>query len=92
MIKRLSIEQVQQILLHLWDPIGVGGIEACADEYDSYAADIYDLLQQGQSRDSIQAYLVEIETDFMDLEPNHYKINRTLDALFTLLEPHGTVI
>ena len=80
----VQFEQVQQVLLNVWDPIGVGGVEGCEDEYNSYAKDILTLLQNTAPREEIQDYLIEIETDFMGLTPKLQILEQTLDHLFAL--------
>jgi len=58
-------ERVRSVLNAIWDPIGVAG--DVDDEYDSYIADIYDLLKRDASLDQIAAHLLEIETASMGL-------------------------
>lgn len=60
---------IRQVLLVVWDPIGVFGAEGAEDEYDSYAPGVYGLLKRGASKEEIINYLHEIETDRMGLYP-----------------------
>jgi len=59
--------QIRAILMTEWDPIGVSDVPHAADEYDSYIGGVYELLEQGESEESISAYLREIETERMGM-------------------------
>ena len=56
-------DQIRTVLNAVWDPIGVA--DAVDDEYDSYIAGIYSLLQSGASEDMIAKHLVSIEVEQM---------------------------
>ncbi|MGR8940622.1 MAG: hypothetical protein ACU83V_06990 [Gammaproteobacteria bacterium] len=53
-------------LWNAWDPIGVA-CEAIQDEYDAYIAPTLKLLEDGCSREEIEAYLTLIVRDYMGL-------------------------
>ena len=40
----LFIQQIQNVLLHDWDPINIRKDASMQDEYDAYIADILDIL------------------------------------------------
>jgi hypothetical protein len=42
-------EQIRQILLHDWDPVGVRDQPSAQREYDSYVGGLYRLLAEGAS-------------------------------------------
>ena len=67
--------------MELWDPIGVAGDPAAADEYDSYLWRIYRELQAG-SVDSLSSYLHFTATDTMGLERNRGDDHLAARALF----------
>ncbi|WP_347453844.1 hypothetical protein [Acinetobacter thermotolerans] len=80
-MKSIEFHQVRQILNQAWDPIGVGDVAACQDEYDSYAYDVCRMLNGNYSAKEIQDYLYEIESEFMGLEPSIQRIDNTVTAL-----------
>lgn len=41
---RETRREVRRILLEIWDPIGIGHLPNCPDEYDRYIGEIYVML------------------------------------------------
>lgn len=60
--------RVREILLQSWDPIGIAGVAAAADEYDQYVKPITTMITTGTSVDELSRYLVELERDRMGLK------------------------
>jgi hypothetical protein len=60
-------ERVRQILLHDWDPIGVGYKRECQDEYDSYIGGVQSLLMSGVSPEKVARHLALLESGPMGL-------------------------
>ena len=63
------LAEIERILLRDWDPIGVQDFPTAADEYDSYALQIY-LMLQTPTRPSVHeiaAYLNQVQTEHMGL-------------------------
>ena len=60
---------VDEILWNEWDPIGVNdsGHPNCRDEYTSYIAGIYQLLENGAGESQIAKHLQHLETVEMGL-------------------------
>jgi len=58
--------EIRRVLMAEWDPIGVNDIPQAADEYDSYMAGVYELLERGASEAEISAHLREIEVERME--------------------------
>lgn len=56
---------IRLILLVDWDPIGIFGYPRAMNEYDSYAAAIYDLLVSDASQEELVAYLRQTEAERM---------------------------
>ncbi len=83
-----KLRMVKLILHWVWDPIGVRGIEEAADEYDSYALPVFELLERGSSSQEVAAYLTCIESERMGLKPQRDRADevatllRELNALF----------
>ena len=51
------ISDIRQVLLNVWDPIGVSDVPECSDEYDCCLGGVYDLLANGSSDEDIADYL-----------------------------------
>lgn len=64
---RQDYAAIRRILLTEWDPIGVAGIPEARDEYDGYAAGVYQRLAAGATDDEMTAYLLHLETGSMGL-------------------------
>ena len=64
--KRIQ-ENIRQVLLHDWDPIGVQDAPEAQDEYDGYVGGVYRLLTSGASEKQVIDHLWHIETDAMGL-------------------------
>src|SRR5262245_33706874 len=60
-------EQIRQVLLQDWDPIGVADIPEARAEYDSYVGGVYRLLAQHAAPATVAAHLASIEGDQMGL-------------------------
>ena len=60
-------EQIRQILLNDWDPIGIREVPEAQDEYDSYVGGVYRLLADGASAVEVAKHLARIEGEQMGL-------------------------
>lgn len=78
--KEINFQQVQHTLLTVWNPIGICPI-TCQDEYDSYAKYILDMLNENSTRQEIYQYLYDIETQYMGLNANLDKLDKTVQEL-----------
>jgi len=63
-------QRVDEVLHYLWDPIGVSGIPAARNEYQSYVPIVFALLNENASMEQIAGYLNEIVTKQMGLREN----------------------
>lgn len=59
--------QVTALLRQVWNPVGIGGSAAVADEYDAYADGVSALLLRGGGAEAVAAYLFAVETEAMGL-------------------------
>lgn len=51
-------EEIREVLLHDWDPIGVGDVAACRDEYDTQLDSIVSMIELDViSEELLHAYL-----------------------------------
>ena len=57
----VHVDAIRQILLHDWDPIGVGDDPDARDEYDFYIPRLYRLMVLGASRQAVARYLRNVE-------------------------------
>ena len=63
---RRIIDEIRQILLNMWDPIGVADMPECADEYDCRIGGVYSLRQAkdhmglGVTKDSTIATVIAL--------------------------------
>jgi hypothetical protein len=67
--KETGSQQLRQLVMKVWDPIGVAGEPAAMYEYDSYLERIAGGLRRGFSVDAIAAELAEYRTSNMGLPP-----------------------
>jgi hypothetical protein len=77
---------IRQVLLHEWEPIGVGDIPQAEDEYDSYVPAIYALLVRRESRYKLIDYLWSVETVAMGLCGNRRRTEEVADRLLRLAD------
>ena len=79
------IEQVRSILLEDWDPLGVGGMPALADEYDCMLGDIIAGLAVAEGQEAVVGLLAGLERDHLGLpEPRPDLCARAAERLLAL--------
>ena len=59
--------EIRQVLLTVWDPIGVADEPNAQDEYDCCLGDVYHLLTSGANNEQIQDYLWKQAAEHMGL-------------------------
>lgn len=62
-----ALDQINLILLEVWDPIGVKGDLESREEYTGYAPVVMRLLMEGASEEVICTHLADVETKHMGL-------------------------
>jgi hypothetical protein len=60
-----SIRAIRTVLVEDWDPCSVRDAPEAHDEYDSYVLQLYGMLRNGTSEDSLAQYLYDVETERM---------------------------
>jgi hypothetical protein len=60
--------QIRQVLLEVWDPIGVKDEPNARDEYDGYIGRVYELLVSGAHDSELIEYLYWAAHDNMGLD------------------------
>ncbi|MBZ5525598.1 MAG: hypothetical protein LAP21_25530 [Acidobacteriia bacterium] len=78
--RRIRIE-IRNVLLKVWDPIGIKGEPNAQDEYDSYLAGVYGLLAGDAADDDIKEHLRRIVTTRMRLPEDQHSVAETVRAL-----------
>jgi len=76
-------DQVRDVLLRDWDPIGVCDIPGAADEYDSYIPEICALMRSGSDAQALAAHLLELATG-MACRPDLQRAAQAAEALLRL--------
>lgn len=75
-----------EVLHYLWDPIGVSDSAYARDEYWRYLPQVFGMLIDQSTKESIVEYLTEIEAHRMGLPPNEERANRIVEILFEYKE------
>ena len=60
-------EAVRQVLLHVWDPIGVRGVPQAQDEYDGYVGPVLRAVVDGAGVDEVRVLLDRLAVRDMGL-------------------------
>jgi hypothetical protein len=60
--------QIHDVLIEVWDPIGIGDEPNAQDEYDDYIGELYQLLVSGADDAGIIEYLYWAVHDNMGLD------------------------
>ena len=81
-----QLQVVRNILLHDWDPIGVGDDLMAKNEYDTYAFDIYQMIENGKSSSDLLNYLIQAEQGRMGLTPNIEHTQSIANKLYALAD------
>ena len=59
---------LRTLLLEQWDPIGIGDVPECVDEYNDYIPRLAGILRRGGHTEDVARYLTEIETEWMEID------------------------
>lgn len=81
----MGVDNVREILMSHWDPIGVAGEPAARGEYDAYAQRICGSLGLRQDRGALVDYLWRIETEHMGLRGNRERAEGVADRILLAL-------
>ncbi|MGF1530569.1 MAG: hypothetical protein ACFCU4_04315 [Puniceicoccaceae bacterium] len=81
---RNCLTEVQNALLHRWDPIGVKDIPGGAGEYESYAPRITDMVLSGKTKCEILEFLWWLETEHMGLSGDREATEEFADHLIEI--------
>lgn len=75
--------RVRALFLRDWDPIGIGEVPECWDEYDAYVNEAYVMvMDRGASVEAVAAFLLDVERRQMELLPGKPdRVRRVAEAL-----------
>lgn len=76
------VNEIDNLLLKKWDPIGIQNIPEAKDEYSQYAIDLYKIIQSSGSCESLFEYLWEVETQNMGLKGNKARTKEFAEFVF----------
>jgi hypothetical protein len=82
--RSLTFEEISEVLLKKWDPIGVSDVPEAADEYDGYVGHVWNMLEQGRNAEALAQYLDEVASARMGLSPHHDTAFDAAQTLFAL--------
>lgn len=77
-------DAIRAVLMHEWDPIGVGDVPQAQDEYDSYIPQIYGMLVRREPKHKLVDFLWWSETEHMGLYGNRHRTERVADLLMQI--------
>jgi hypothetical protein len=78
-------DQIKDVLLKEWDPIGIQAIPEAQDEYDGYVPRIHSMLSARKSVEEVLEYLLWLEAEHMGLTPDRQRTRRLAESLVGLI-------
>ena len=75
------IEEIRQILVNVWDPIGMKDVSNVQDEYDAYIGGVFHLLNKRATEEDISAYLWKVIEERIHLHPGRGATQEAAKAL-----------
>lgn len=75
------LDAIGEILHYVWDPIGVAGIPAARDEYDSYSGHVFTMLMSDATETEIASHLLEMASSRMGLPERDKEAKKAASAL-----------
>ena len=83
-------DDIREVLMREWDPIGVAGVPEAQDEYDQYINQIYGMLIRREPKYKLVDFLWWAETKNMSLYGNRKRTDKVADLLLHLIEQTGS--
>jgi hypothetical protein len=75
------IAEIRQVLVNMWDPIGIKDVPEAQDEYDAYIGGVFDLLNKRASEEDISAYLWKVIGERIHRHPERGATEEAVKAL-----------
>jgi hypothetical protein len=63
------IAEIRQVLVNVWDPIGIKDVPEAQGEYDAYIEGVFDLLNKRAIEEDITAYLWKVIEERIHIHP-----------------------
>lgn len=83
-------DEIRNVLVDIWDPIGIKPLGGPRDEYDSYIGDMYGMLARGATDEEIATELLKIERQQMGLTSTTTDPSPVIVALRAIKLDSGT--
>jgi hypothetical protein len=77
-------QQIKDVLLREWDPIGVQAFPEAQDEYDGYVPTLYSMLISRTPAHEVFEYLMWLETEHMGLTADRQRTQSIAEKLASL--------
>jgi len=77
-------QEIRDVLLKEWDPIGVQAIPEAQDEYDGYVPMLYSMLIARRPVNEVFEYLLWIESEQMGLTADRLRTQSIAEKLMSL--------
>ena len=74
-------QQIKDVLLREWDPIGVQAIPEAQDEYDGYVPTLHSMLISRKPAHEVFEYLMWLETEHMGLTADRQRTQSIAEKL-----------
>lgn len=74
-------QQIKDLLLREWDPIGVQAIPEAQDEYDGYVPTLHSMLISRKPAHEVFEYLLWLETEHMGLTADRQRTQSIAEKL-----------
>jgi len=83
--------RIGEILHYMWDPIGVRGVPEARDEYDSYIAQVFSLLERAASDSEVAGFLTKTSTETMGMTGTQEASRHDLEISRLLIQHFGII-
>jgi hypothetical protein len=74
-------DEIQQVLVGVWDPIGIKDEPRAQGEYDSYIGGVFNLLTNHSSEKEIGDYLWKVIEERIHIHPQNGATQKAANAL-----------
>ncbi len=77
-------DEIRQVLLRVWDPVGIADQDEAHDEYDGYIGQIREKMARDESEKALFEYLWWLETEWMGSIGDPARTASTVAALLKI--------
>lgn len=79
------LKGVRQVLLNVWDPIGIRDVPDAQDEYDDYLIPVLQALRNGAEVPELSALLIRIVEEQIGLSADAEQSRQAAEQLYALV-------